>query len=74
MTEQIMELDPSTHPYYVAVQYHPEYLSRPMKPSQPYLGLILAATGKLNHFLAKVRKGIGPILVESCLQILLSSS
>ena len=50
-----MELDQSVHPYYVAVQYHPEYISRPMKPSEPYLGLILAATGKLNHFLAQVR-------------------
>ena len=30
------------HPYYVAVQYHPEYISRPLSPSPPYLGLILA--------------------------------
>jgi CTP synthase len=28
------------HPYFVAVQYHPEYISRPLKPSAPYLGLI----------------------------------
>jgi hypothetical protein len=40
--------------YFVAVQYHPEYISRPMRPSPPYLGLILAATGKLQSFLAKV--------------------
>jgi CTP synthase len=26
----------------VAVQYHPEYISRPLSPSPPYLGLILA--------------------------------
>lgn len=52
-----MELDASAHPYFVAVQYHPEYLSRPMKPSQPYLGLILAATGKITHFLAQVNCG-----------------
>ena len=45
---------PSTdHPYYVAVQYHPEYISRPMKPSPPYLGLLLAACGKLPSYLAK---------------------
>ena len=49
---EIMELD--GHPFYVAVQYHPEYISRPMRPSPPYLGLILAATGKLQSFLAKV--------------------
>ena len=48
---EIMEL--KNHPFYVAVQYHPEYLSRPMRPSPPYLGLILASTGKLDAFLAK---------------------
>ena len=48
---EIMEL--KGHPFYVAVQYHPEYLSRPMRPSPPYTGLILAATGKLNAFLEK---------------------
>ena len=39
------------HPYYVGVQYHPEYISRPLKPSAPYLGLILASTGKLQAYL-----------------------
>merc|ERR1719420_1624768 len=54
---EILELE--GHPFYVAVQYHPEYLSRPMRPSAPYLGLILAATGKLRPFLAKgCRSGI----------------
>merc|ERR1711997_192824 len=48
---EIMEL--KNHPFYAAVQYHPEYLSRPMRPSPPYLGLILAATGKLEAFIAK---------------------
>jgi len=32
---EIMELE--GHPFYVAVQYHPEYISRPMRPSPPYL-------------------------------------
>ena len=41
------------HPYYVGVQYHPEYLTRPMEPSPPYLGLILAACGKLQNFIAR---------------------
>ena len=41
------------HPYYVAVQYHPEYLSRPLNPSPPYLGLILAASNKLNGFISR---------------------
>ncbi|XP_033098300.1 CTP synthase 2-like [Anneissia japonica] len=46
---EIMEL--SGHPYFVAVQYHPEYLSRPLKPSPPYLGFILAAIGRLTSFI-----------------------
>ncbi|KAG4077888.1 hypothetical protein HA402_013822 [Bradysia odoriphaga] len=46
---EIVELD--DHPYYVAVQFHPEYLSRPLKPSPPFLGLILASVKKLEKFL-----------------------
>lgn len=46
---EIMEV--KGHPYYVGVQYHPEYLSRPIKPSAPYLGLVLAASGKLKSYL-----------------------
>jgi len=41
------------HPYFVGVQYHPEYLTRPMEPSAPYLGLILAACNKLPGFIAR---------------------
>ncbi|KAG8508843.1 CTP synthase 2 [Galemys pyrenaicus] len=41
----------SDHPYFVGVQFHPEFSSRPMKPSPPYLGLLLAATGNLNAYL-----------------------
>ena len=40
MRMEVMEL--VGHPYYAAVQYHPEYISRPLSPSPPYLGLILA--------------------------------
>lgn len=46
---EIMELE--NHPYYVATQYHPEYLSRPLKPSPPFMGLILASVGKLQTYL-----------------------
>ncbi|CAH1956093.1 unnamed protein product [Acanthoscelides obtectus] len=48
---EILELD--NHPYYVAVQFHPEYLSRPMSPSPPFMGLILAARDKLKSYLHK---------------------
>lgn len=48
---EIAQLD--NHPYYVAVQFHPEYLSRPLKPSPPFLGLILASVKKLEKFLER---------------------
>ncbi|KAL9969355.1 hypothetical protein ACROYT_G021559 [Oculina patagonica] len=48
---EIMEIQ--DHPYFVGVQYHPEYISRPIRPSPPYLGLILAAIGKLPQFIAR---------------------
>ena len=51
---EIMELEASIHPYYAAVQYHPEYLSRPLRPSPPFLGLILASIHKLSTFIALV--------------------
>ena len=41
------------HPYYVGVQYHPEFKSRPLAPSPPFHGLILAAIGELDSYLAK---------------------
>ncbi|XP_073984264.1 CTP synthase isoform X1 [Rhodnius prolixus] len=48
---EVAELD--KHLYYVSTQFHPEYLSRPLKPSPPFLGLILAAGGKLPNYLAR---------------------
>lgn len=39
------------HPYYVGAQYHPEYKSRPLKPSPPFHGLVLAACGQLESYL-----------------------
>lgn len=49
MRMEIVELQ--DHPFYVATQFHPEYLSRPLKPSPPFLGLILASVGKLDAYL-----------------------
>lgn len=46
---EIVEL--ANHPYFVGVQFHPEFSSRPLKPSPPYLGLLLAATGNLNAYM-----------------------
>lgn len=47
---EVIELESSVHPYFVGVQFHPEYLSRPLKPSPPYLGLILASCNKLTSY------------------------
>ena len=38
---EIFELE--GHPYYVGVQFHPEFKSRPGRPSPPFLGLLQAA-------------------------------
>ncbi|MGH0185082.1 UNVERIFIED_CONTAM: hypothetical protein FKN15_016805 [Acipenser sinensis] len=48
---EVIELD--DQPYFVGVQYHPEFTSRPIKPSPPYFGLLLAAAGKLNSYLQR---------------------
>ncbi|KAJ2356889.1 CTP synthase ura7, partial [Coemansia sp. RSA 2618] len=47
---EILELE--DHPYFVGAQYHPEYLTRPLSPSPPFLGLLLAASGQLDAYLA----------------------
>ena len=43
---EIMEL--MGHPYFVGTQYHPEFKSRPGRPSPPFLGLLKAASGQLE--------------------------
>lgn len=42
---EILELP--KHPYFVGVQFHPEFLSRNLRPSPPFLGLIKAMNGTL---------------------------
>ncbi|RID80679.1 hypothetical protein BRARA_A03322 [Brassica rapa] len=46
---EIVELQ--NHPYFVGVQFHPEFKSRPGKPSALFLGLIAAASGCLEAVL-----------------------
>jgi CTP synthase len=46
---EIFELD--NHPFFVATQYHPEYISKVLDPSRPFLGLIAAASGTLDEVL-----------------------
>jgi CTP synthase len=42
------------HPYYVGCQFHPEFLSRPLHPSPPFLGLLLASLGNLDSNLTEL--------------------
>lgn len=44
---EILEIQ--NHPYFVGVQYHPEFKSRPIRPSPPFIGLLLAASGRLKE-------------------------
>ncbi|EEH59821.1 CTP synthase [Micromonas pusilla CCMP1545] len=51
-TNQRMEiLELEEHPFFVATQYHPEYKSRPGRPSPPFMGLVLAASGQLSEYI-----------------------
>jgi CTP synthase len=46
------------HPYYVGAQYHPEFKSRPLAPSPPFHGLLLAACGKLQEHLDEIAEKV----------------
>lgn len=65
---EIVELP--SHPYYIGVQFHPEFTSRPGKPSPLFLGLIAAACGKLSTLLHdhKMANGVsnGIAKVNNC--------
>lgn len=49
---EIVEL--KDHPFFVGVQYHPEYLSRVLKPSPPYLGFVAASAGLLDEVISEI--------------------
>ena len=44
---EIVEL--KDHPWFVGVQFHPEFLSRVLYPSPPYLGFVAACAGLLDE-------------------------
>lgn len=47
---QVMEL--TNHPFFVGMQAHPEFCTRPLNPSPPFIGLIAAASNQLDVQLA----------------------
>lgn len=52
---EIVEL--KDHPWFVGVQFHPEYLSRVLSPSEPYLGFVAASAGVMEQVLAERLEG-----------------
>ncbi|CAL9037379.1 unnamed protein product [Musa banksii] len=49
---EIIEL--ADHPYFIGVQFHPEFKSRPGKPSALFLGLIAASCRQLDSLLRHI--------------------
>lgn len=56
---EIVELADPSHPWYVGVQFHPEYQSKVLDPSRPYLGFFAASAGCLERIVGEVVKGVG---------------
>jgi CTP synthase len=48
---EVAELPRTEHPFYFGAQYHPEFKSRPLAPSPPFHGLLLAASGQLDKWI-----------------------
>lgn len=56
-------LERRDHPFFFATQFHPEFLTRPGKPSPPFLGLIMAAA-KLDLDKESIRARLQRIQLE----------
>jgi CTP synthase len=50
---EVAEIHRSQHPFYVGCQYHPEFKSRPLAPSPPFYGLIMASCNMIDDFMKK---------------------
>lgn len=62
---EILELP--SHPYFVGVQFHPEFKSRPGKPSPPFMGFIAASSGQLDALSQSLGLQNGrPIPMKAC--------
>jgi len=44
--ERMQVLELADHPYFVGFQAHPEFCTRPLNPSPPFLGFVAAASGQ----------------------------
>eukprot|EP00931_Biecheleriopsis_adriatica_P053189 TRINITY_DN310_c0_g2_i1.p1 TRINITY_DN310_c0_g2~~TRINITY_DN310_c0_g2_i1.p1 ORF type:complete len:691 (-),score=128.72 TRINITY_DN310_c0_g2_i1:59-1900(-) len=60
----VIELSRKDHPFYLGVQFHPEYKSRPGQPSPPFYGFVAAAANpnKVEEMIASCRQaGTNPL-------------
>jgi len=48
------------HPFYVSMQAHPEFCSRPLNPSPAYLGFIAASSGCLDEQIESQKDYVPP--------------
>jgi len=39
---EILEISPDKHPFFLATQFHPEFRSRPNRPSPPFKAFLEA--------------------------------
>ena len=51
---EIIELPANIHPFFVGVQFHPEFKSRPLRPHPLFLGLIKAGWALQKNKNAKI--------------------
>ncbi|CAK7232241.1 CTP synthase ura7 [Sporothrix curviconia] len=52
--ERVEVIEIRSHPFFVGVQFHPEYLSRVLAPSKSYLGFFAASAGMLDEVTASL--------------------
>lgn len=58
-------LEENEHPFFLAVQFHPEFKSRPNRPSPVFLAFVLACCGKLDQ---RIEEGNGRLVVGAGFQ------
>jgi len=46
---EIAELPQTSHPFYLGTQFHPEFKSRPNRPSPPFFAFVSVAAGKADQ-------------------------
>ncbi|GHF45824.1 CTP synthase [Deinococcus metalli] len=49
----VESIEIAEHPFFVALQAHPEFKSRPMRPSPPFAGFVKAALAQREHVPAR---------------------